>query len=231
MKSSLIKVTPLNDESPVSWVTRIAQKYHCDLNLILEHYNITEPSIRRIDIDFSNFDEFKIFLPNGSELPNTISQKIRGFNWNNGRSSWVIAPNTKSDSLYTQVCPSCLEQRGYIQLKWKLPIFIGCIYCKCYLIDRCSNCGTKISVNSTIFFCSNCLADLRNEKRKALLNSSLTEMKKLYKAYSETPVNHEYLELTLYRWEVKKYPSKKTLFTETEWLTQYRPILKHIKQT
>lgn len=208
MKPVPYKLPPLEDESPTSWLLRLARKYHCDVVTFLDFYECANLVKVSIDID-SDLSMLKKFIPTDSHLPLTISDKIIDFQWVHGRSEWLFGNNRKGSSAlnsFTQICPICTKEKGYYKLKWKLRIFTYCLECQQPLIKCCFKCGGEVSLHKYFRFrgfqpnsidylnCSYCESSL--SKKEKFINSITFEMQ-LLKSYSEEPPNLPFLKETL----------------------------------
>lgn len=202
-----IKVAPLPDESPVSWLMRISLKYRISLRDLVSIYGLEELMKQPLNIT-ADLSPLAIFLPEGMELPNTIQDKIESFEWKKGRSDWLIHPNKKGSMMhnsYTRICPKCLREKGYYQLKWQLRIVECCVEHSIRLRDICPKCKTEISTIlktiefkrvrnlSNSFDCLFCGYDLRMSRPKKNVTAFLEEQNRILKAYSEAPINYKYL--------------------------------------
>lgn len=201
-------LVPSHDESVSSWMARLARKHYCSVHDFFVHYGISK--LLKSDVDLlSDLSGLKCILPEDAKIPNQLIQKIPNFQWTNGRSDWLIAPN-KSGSIqfnsFTKLCISCLRKKGYYQLKWKLELIEGCTECNCYLIEKCPKCKNFISpiksdfrfpVNlniNPIFCCWFCEFDFRKARVKKMEESELEGMIKINRAYEEDPTNMRFLE-------------------------------------
>lgn len=200
------------DESPTSWLIRLARSHHNTVSDLLHFYNLNALLKRAIDID-TDLTVLKNILQKRSELPQNVAAKVPDFKWKSGRSEWIIFPNKKGSSTlnsYTQYCPECLTTKGYYQLKWKLVLFTGCVDCECKLQDSCPDCLSPISplksdiqypVHSDvnpIFTCWNCRYDYRKAARVPMDALMIEKMSKINRAYSEIPINDRYLEYMMF---------------------------------
>lgn len=201
-------LVPSHDESVSSWMVRLARKHYCSVNDFCVHYGISE--LLKSDVDLlSDLSGLKSILPEDAKIPNQLIRKIPNFQWANGRSNWLIAPN-KSGSVqfnsFTKLCISCLRKKGYYQLKWKLELIEGCTECNCYLIEKCPKCKNPISPIKSdirypvklgidpIYCCWFCEFDFRKARVKYLNKITIDRMIKLNRAYEEDPTNLRYLE-------------------------------------
>lgn len=202
-----IKVAPLPDESPTSWLMRICLKYRISFRDFVSIYKLEELMKQPLNIT-ANLSPLAKFLPEGMELPNTIQDKIESFEWKKGRSDWLIHPNKKGSVMhnsYTRICPKCLKEKGYYQLKWQLRIVECCVMHSIRLTEICSKCKAPISsiingartqqiLNNDLFHkCKKCGFDLRTMKPIIVKNENLSGQCKIDHAYAENPVNSRYL--------------------------------------
>lgn len=200
------------DESPTSWLIRLARSHHNAVSDLLNFYNLNSLFKRAIDID-TDLTVLKNILQERSGLPQNVVGKIPDFKWKNGRSEWIIFPNKKGSSTlnsFTQYCPKCLTTKGYYQLKWKLVLFTGCVDCGCELQNSCPNCLSPISPLKSdirypvhldinpIFTCWNCTYDYRETPLVPMDVLMIEIMSKINRAYNENPVNDRYLEYLLF---------------------------------
>ena len=201
------KLLPCDDEAFSSFLIRISRKHYMNSKEFCSLYGITEFHKEPMDIDIDLSQAKKLFGYNINGI-NTVKSIVNSFNWENGRSKWLITPNKKGASLqnsYTQICPGCLSEKAYIKLKWKFTLFFGCSSCGVKLINRCPNCNLYISPlkgdlqirysvdYNPLWNCLNCRFDLRKAPHEILKETEIIELKKLEKAYKETPVNIRYL--------------------------------------
>lgn len=203
-----IKIEPLIDESPSSWLLRICLKYHLPFNDLVKIYGLNELVNQPVNIT-ADLKPLSIFLPEGSRLPYTIREKINTFQWEKGRSEWLIEPN-KNGSMrsnsYTRICPKCLREKEYYQLKWQLKIFKFCIEHSIKLVERCPKCKTPFSSNvsrlgsqhviddKSVFNCHGCFMSSIKLKPRPSNFKKLDEQININQAYSENPMNTRYLE-------------------------------------
>lgn len=158
-----------------------------------------------IDTDLVQLQAVLGCNPSGIRTVKTI---IHDFKWTKEQQPWLVHPNKKGSSLqnsYTQICPACITEKGYIQLKWKLNLFFGCSECGLKLINHCSKCHRPISLlinnyrikvhehYNPLHTCWNCLSDYREIQQEKLSESEITELQKLERAYMEEPVNIRFL--------------------------------------
>ena len=204
-----IKVAPLLDESPTSWITRICLKYHISLQNLISIYELKDLMKEPVNIT-ADLNPLSIFLPEGESLPNTINSKIASFEWKKGRSDWLIYPNKKGSvfhNSFTRICPKCLREKGYYQLKWMLGIVNFCAEHSIELIEQCPKCKSSItsiiksSYSKRIIFhenttrCKKCNYQLtRMKPRERSDSKEINENLKIVKAYSENPSNLRFLE-------------------------------------
>lgn len=202
-----IKIEPLIDESPSSWLLRICLKYHLPFNDLVKIYGLNELVNQPVNIT-ADLMLLSIFLPEDSRLPYTIREKIDTFQWEKGRSKWLIEPN-KNGSMrsnsYTRICPKCLREKGYYQLKWQLRIVECCVEHSIRLRENCSECKMPISSsfaglksqflleNEAFYKCRKCWFDFRMMKSKLIKTESIEKQRMITKAYTEIPVNLKYL--------------------------------------
>lgn len=202
-----IKVAPLPDESPTSWIMRIFLKYRISLRDLISIYELQELMKEPVNIT-ADLSPLSIFLPEGTVLPNTVQNKIESFEWKKGRSDWLIYPNKKGSVIhnsYTQICPKCLREKGYYQLKWQFRVMEFCVECKIRLIEKCPKCKSSItSLISSSYWnqsilqevttrCRKCNYQLTKTRPRPAKPIHLDEYQKLINAYSEYPVNLNYL--------------------------------------
>lgn len=207
MKIIPYKLPPLEDESPTSWILRLARKYHCDVLTFLEYYECSDLLKSALDID-ADLSRLNKFLPSGYNLPKVISDRIIHFQWTKGRSQWLDPDNRKASAALnsiTAVCPHCLNKKQYYQLKWKVSIFSCCTECECLLIQQCPKCKKRISLHGhfklwePIFTskyylqCSRCGYRISEVKSEKIDENELNQQRKVNKAYLEEPSNWEYL--------------------------------------
>lgn len=206
-----IKVAPLTDESPTSWLMRICLKYRISFRDFVSIYKLEELMKQPLNIT-ANLSPLAKFLPEGMELPNTIQDKIESFEWKKGRSEWLIEPNKNGAAKFnsfTRICPKCIRDKGYYRLKWQMKIVECCIECSVKLIEHCPKCTSKLSplFNSrgfkriptfeNLFDCLYCGDDLRKLYPNLLEITFLEEQHKIVQAYSEEPVNIKFLKTKL----------------------------------
>lgn len=149
------------------------------------------------------------FVPENCKLPEQIKDKVYDFKWFRGRSDWLINPNKKGgirNSSYTRICPKCLKNNGYFELKWQLQIINSCLICEIQLVERCPKCQRSISPlilvqkskeivsKKMIQSCFGCGFDLTLANSKRMAESVLQQQRLIQNAYSENPVNYRYLE-------------------------------------
>ena len=67
-----------------------------------------------------------------------------------------------SGSNQTKFCPQCVEQMGFIEAQWDLPMFIGCPTHRCAALYRCPECKGKLSWYRPRLLQCKCGADLRH---------------------------------------------------------------------
>lgn len=199
---------PARDESMSSWLVRLARKHYCTVNDFCAFYGISDLLKSDLDLITDLSELFKI-LPDEARVPDQLVQKIPSFQWRKGRSNWLIEPN-KSGSVqlnsFTKLCISCLRKKGYYQLKWKLELFVGCVECYCYLIEKCPKCKNPISTIKSdfrypvklgidpIYCCWFCEFDFRKARIKKVGERELDSLMKVNQAYDEDPPNLRYLE-------------------------------------
>lgn len=199
---------PSHDESVSSWMGRLARKHYCNVHDFCVHYGISE--LLKSDVDLlSDLSGLKSILPEDAKIPNQLIRKIPNFQWTNGRSDWLIAPN-KSGSIqfnsFTKLCISCLRKKGYYQLKWKLELFVGCAECNCYLIEKCPKCKSSISPIKSdfrfpvklgidpIYCCWFCEFDFRKARVKRMDKLNFEKTNQIFISYNEAPPNIRLLE-------------------------------------
>lgn len=202
-----IKIAPLPDESPTSWLVRISIKYNLSLRDLVSIYMLEEWMKQSVNIS-ADLSPLSIILPERMKLPNTIKGKIESFEWKKGRSEWLIHPNKKGSALYnsyTRVCPKCLREKGYYQLKWQLKIITYCGDCRNQLIDNCPKCKRSISPilgyklnrrimeKSTLNKCHYCEFDLTKASQKELNSEEFERQTNINAAYSDNPINDRLL--------------------------------------
>lgn len=202
-----IKVKPLLDESPSSWLLRISLKYHLPFRDLVKIYGLKELVNQPINIT-ADLDPLSVFVPAGSKLPTTIQEKIDTFKWEKGRSEWLIEPN-KNGSMrsnsYTRICPKCLRENGYYQLKWQLRIFEFCIEHSVKLVERCPKCKTPFSSTlsqvgsqhlmngKSVFCCHRCSSSILHLRPRKSGAKKTDVQIMIDKAYSQFPINTRYL--------------------------------------
>lgn len=201
-------VHPGEDESPTSWLIRLARMHQCDVPILLEHCEATDLLKTAIDVE-ADWRSLTPHLNTGSMLPNGILAKIATFEWERGRSNWLVYPNRKGGAYlnsFTKYCPHCLKDMGYYQLKWKLTLVEGCVTCARELLPGCPKCKQPVNTLKSdrqfpphleidpMHACSYCEFDLRKGHGKYLGSTSLDKLLKITKAYGEDPVNLRYLD-------------------------------------
>ncbi|MDT3680537.1 MAG: TniQ family protein [Burkholderiaceae bacterium] len=67
---------------------------------------------------------------------------------------------------YSQVCTSCLEERGYVLEVWDFAPVVACPQHQVFLRDSCDECGARLKWSrSSLFRCGKCESDLRTQPR------------------------------------------------------------------
>ena len=252
MKPIPIKLTPLTDESPSSWIIRLSKKYGCSVDCFLSYYGLDNLLKEGIDID-ADLLQLSSFIPRNNTLPITVAQKLRGFQWIKGSSNWLHGSNRRGSvylNSFTQVCSNCLKQKGYYQLKWRFFFFFGCVDCETRLLQFCPKCKKEITLrevlksNSKISYCFYCHFDLTLADGVRLSMKELDVQRKILRSYSESPPNWSYLEFILFLYEtspkenlvsttqrISLFPSKDFLtrnyysYTNTIWIQQFQQLI------
>lgn len=85
----------------------------------------------------------------------------------------------------SKVCPACLAKTGFIKKKWGISLVTVCTEHRCLLLDKCPQCGSKISVfRKSIIKCA-CGLDFRDVKTP-LINEAELKIARQIDRYMET---------------------------------------------
>lgn len=165
---------PNSEESPSSWLIRLARKHHTDLFTFCDYFEINDLLNTHLDVEVNwdiltnRFSNLNIDL-----LPIRLVDFNPDFKWKNGKSNWILntsksGPSTRHST--TKICPDCLKNDGYISFKWKFSFYFGCLKCGHELIDKCNQCASGIfplisdqiyiNENNSFKYCFYCGFDL-----------------------------------------------------------------------
>lgn len=196
-------LVPCEDEALSSWLIRLSRKHYLSVQEFCSFFDLNKLFLQGMDIDTDLIQLQAVLGYNPSGI-RTVKTIIHDFKWTKEQQQWLVHPNKKGNSLnnsYTQICPACITEKGYIQLKWKFNLFFGCSECGLKLINHCSKCIRPISplVNDSrtehnpIYTCWYCLSDYSEIRQEKLSENEIIELKKLERAYMEEPVNIRFL--------------------------------------
>jgi len=57
----------------------------------------------------------------------------------------LATPNQFINRRWPKVCPACLSERGYLPWAWDLVLWTACPIHGCWLVDKCTGCGQRLS--------------------------------------------------------------------------------------
>lgn len=200
-------ILPCEDESLSSWLIRLSRKHYLSVQEFCSFFDLNKLFLQGMDID-TDLIQLQAVLGYNLFGIRTVKTIIHDFKWTKEQQQWLIHPNKKGSSLnnsYTQICPACITEKGYIQLKWKFTLFFGCSECGLKLINHCSKCHrpifplineSRIKVHehyNPIHTCWNCRSDYREMRQEKLSEDEITQLQKLKRAYMEDPINARFL--------------------------------------
>lgn len=66
------------------------------------------------------------------------------------------------------ICPSCIEEEGYIKSRWQYTVYSHCDKHQCELINVCPDCNRELVWNTALLklCCQRCGAHLKSEKKE-----------------------------------------------------------------
>ncbi len=143
MNALVTDCEPAADEGAVGFVIRALALNKSSMREALEY--IYGHSRRHIHSDaaggFSQLTGiaqawFEHRLPNFSGKDRWREVHLFGHTW---RDEWTLR------GTHQQVCPLCLEDRGYARAEWDLTAYTACHYHGVVLLDHCGKCGRGIS--------------------------------------------------------------------------------------
>jgi hypothetical protein len=195
---------PLEDELLSSWIVRTAFVHLTDpatfVNLYLPEW---KNSFWMSDIDVSADEKLLQTLVYKSGFSYELLYSLTLKSYEGYLSEHITGktrnPFVQSLGRYCRVkvnhglrfCPLCLkeDEHPYFRKKWRLSFSTACLEHKCFLKDRCSECGSALNPHLSmrkrdlgIAYCYNCGADLRLESAEQIQEGSygLWAIKRLY---------------------------------------------------
>ena len=154
----IIRPKPYEDELLGSWLTRIAIAHHtlpwtfCNI-----HFPQYKNTIFSRDIDiWAPLDLIKsISLKSGIKADNIFSLTLKSYGGylneditsatNNNLILPVTARKRVNNAYGQKFCPLCLRERTYFKKTWRLAFYGICHIHKCFMHDKCQNCGKPVS--------------------------------------------------------------------------------------
>lgn len=145
---TLFKPKSLPEESLYSYLYRFAQGNNIDSLAVLAggeiisnlNYTIDNKQFREIKDIVEDEHMFESMLLNKYNFnflrfeKNVQSKKVRDYYLNNT----------------TRFCPVCLEEKNYHRMFWDVRIITACSKHKCYLLDKCSKCYSKVKIKNLL---------------------------------------------------------------------------------
>jgi hypothetical protein len=151
----LNKVKPKPDESLFSFLSRNSKaNYYTNVNTLLkENYSSW---LYRYNFNYieDNWALLSIFKPITDALQVDIHELTLN-KYNRLFFSYVPLNKMTENSVYNKLtakyCPSCLQNDYYYRMFWDISFFTTCIKHNCYLVDRCPNCSSKITISRLMY--------------------------------------------------------------------------------
>lgn len=196
---------PEEDELLSSWIIRLALAHHTDpatfVNLYLPAW---KNSLWMDDVDVSAENELIEALALKSGYSHEL---IRGLTLKSYEGYLAERITCKSRNPFIQslgrqcrvkvnfglrFCPACLREDvlPYFRKRWRLSFSTACVKHKCFIIDRCPECGAalnpyrsvRILLRSDMMHCYTCGADLRKAAPEPVQDGSygLWAIQRLY---------------------------------------------------
>lgn len=156
-----LAVTPQEDELLSSWLIRTAHAHRVDTaTFINQHFPEWKNSLWRRDIDGSADDDLlnSLAFKSGLDYDALYNLTLKTYD------GYLVEKITKARNIFIQplgnyshikvkdglrFCPKCLQEdkKPYFRKKWRLSFSTACIKHRCFLLDRCPNCGASLTLN------------------------------------------------------------------------------------
>lgn len=155
-------LTPYGDESPRGFLTRLSEANGYSVDALLGL--IPGMRVQRLSAgwDYSQLSPVLgalCHLPPGFgyRVPNKQAREL---------GQLLGAPlHTRHLGLYkARICPSCLDDLGYVPAAWDLKAYIACPVHGCSMIKLCDTCGVRIKYSRPGVSVCRCGADLRKSQ-------------------------------------------------------------------
>lgn len=185
-KFLLRRAEPKPDENFMGFILRLTEFNGYDTpSWIMQESGIGYPSSRCITTTPNQIDLSTLATLTNVELSNLESLRypvdslsgsiLRKLFYGFPVQQYVIRPN------HLKICPQCLCETAYIRRIWELVLVTACPIHGCLLLDKCPNCGKRITwARSEVAVCS-CRYDWREYNSDVVAASELQVAQQIYR--------------------------------------------------
>lgn len=183
MEKLLRRPIPYRNESLLSYLIRISIANEVELEWI---FNKTEISLGKntnyINMLNDNLIIRRIADLTGIDFDELRNMTICSYPYSSGRRLGVYTRHDKFQYYdYIKIenvkyCPHCLEEGNYHRKHWHVTPLMICKKHKNLLIDKCNNCGSKLSIKNIVYGKCDCNSELKKVPSTYSTNSTFNNI-------------------------------------------------------